>query len=285
MTVALPDVATALDELALFARARLIKAAAPVTRRKQAAVLAEAAADMAEEIAAYFERFAERALPSVSKAVAIRWDPDDIDWDIEERELSAIMATWYATVGTEAYTLVSEQLGTQIAWNLNSRGVKRVMASIATRVVGITDTSREALRRTVLDAIDRGLSIEQLVAGDDGFTGLREMVRGWAGLTGEVARDASDRRRLAAEERQALSRAQTIARTETATAYSLASINGYRDSGLVDEVQVLDGPDCGWSSHDDPDLANGMVVSLDDAEAYPVSHPNCQRAFAPVAAR
>jgi hypothetical protein len=77
-------------------------------------------------------------------------------------------------------------------------------------------------------------------------------------------------------------RALVIARTETGTAYNLASLEGYRASERVERVQIFDGDECGWTEHDDPDLADGSVRTLDEAEAFPLSHPNCVRAWAPV---
>ena len=47
-------------------------------------------------------------------------------------------------------------------------------------------------------------------------------------------------------------------------------------------VQVYDGPECGWTEHDDPDLADGSLRTLEEADEYPLSHPHCQRAFGPV---
>ena len=77
-------------------------------------------------------------------------------------------------------------------------------------------------------------------------------------------------------------RALVIARTDSGTAYNLASLEGYRASGRVEMVQIFDGDDCGWTEHDDPDLATGSVRTLAEAGAHPLSHPNCVRAWAPV---
>jgi len=77
-------------------------------------------------------------------------------------------------------------------------------------------------------------------------------------------------------------RALVIARTETGTAYNLASLEGYRASERVEHVQIFDADECGWTEHDDPDLADGTVRTLDEAEECPLSHPNCVRAWAPV---
>ncbi len=89
---------------------------------------------------------------------------------------------------------------------------------------------------------------------------------------------------IEADESGAFSRARAlvIARTETGTAYNRTALAGYRASGRVEKVQVFDGDGCGWTRHDDPDLADGSVRTLDEAEKCPLSHPNCVRAWAPV---
>lgn len=46
-------------------------------------------------------------------------------------------------------------------------------------------------------------------------------------------------------------------------------------------VEVRDGADCGWTSHDDPDRANRTLRTVQDALAHPVAHPNCQRELLP----
>ncbi|MGY5127280.1 hypothetical protein [Streptomyces nigrescens] len=46
-------------------------------------------------------------------------------------------------------------------------------------------------------------------------------------------------------------------------------------------LEVQDGPDCGWESHDDPDRAHQTVRTVADAIAHPLAHPHCQREFLP----
>jgi hypothetical protein len=46
-------------------------------------------------------------------------------------------------------------------------------------------------------------------------------------------------------------------------------------------VEVRDGADCGWTSHDDPDRAHRTLRTVQDALAHPVAHPNCQRELLP----
>ena len=72
--------------------------------------------------------------------------------------------------------------------------------------------------------------------------------------------------------------AEMLARTKTATAYNLGSIHG---SPGVRFYEIIDGPNCGWSRHDDLDLADGKIVSRDDALGNPIAHPNCVRTINP----
>ncbi|MER5302121.1 hypothetical protein ABT039_22060 [Streptomyces lasiicapitis] len=46
-------------------------------------------------------------------------------------------------------------------------------------------------------------------------------------------------------------------------------------------VQVTDGPDCGWSSHTDPDRAHHTMRSATQAAEHLIAHPGCRRAFVP----
>lgn len=69
---------------------------------------------------------------------------------------------------------------------------------------------------------------------------------------------------------------QMVIRTKTAEAYQLGGFNQASGHG-IQFVEVMDGPGCGWASHDDTQQANGMILELDEARAYPVSHPNCRR--------
>ncbi|MFB7649473.1 hypothetical protein ACFC0S_16460 [Streptomyces sp. NPDC056084] len=46
-------------------------------------------------------------------------------------------------------------------------------------------------------------------------------------------------------------------------------------------VQVIDGPECGWTSHDELDRAHDTLRSADEAASYPIAHPGCLRRFIP----
>lgn len=46
-------------------------------------------------------------------------------------------------------------------------------------------------------------------------------------------------------------------------------------------VQIVDGPECGWVSHEDTDHADGTLRTIDAAAAYPIAHPGCVREMVP----
>lgn len=71
---------------------------------------------------------------------------------------------------------------------------------------------------------------------------------------------------------------QVAMRTTTAKAYNAGTLAGNKD---VEFFEIFDGPSCGLTRHDDPQAALGLVVDRSTAAAYPISHPNCRRAFGP----
>jgi hypothetical protein len=75
--------------------------------------------------------------------------------------------------------------------------------------------------------------------------------------------------------------ADTVIRTTTAQAYVHGSLNASREAG-VGYMVCSDGADCGLASHDDPQLASGLVAPIETAEAYPIAHPRCARSWSPM---
>ena len=58
--------------------------------------------------------------------------------------------------------------------------------------------------------------------------------------------------------------------------YNLATVVGwYVANGIVTH-------NCGFTSHDDADHADGSIRTIDEFEAYPVAHPRCVRSRGPV---
>ncbi|MFD5878509.1 hypothetical protein [Streptomyces yangpuensis] len=44
-------------------------------------------------------------------------------------------------------------------------------------------------------------------------------------------------------------------------------------------VQVIDGPECGWTSHPELDRAHNTLRSVEEAATFPIAHPGCLRRF------
>lgn len=244
---------TLVDDLVVHARGRLAKATQSASIAARDALVEPFTADLAD----YFDAMGKRVLGTVSKALEIGWDPaDDVDWTIEDKELNKVLARWYATLGETAFAAVADQLAVELRFDLNARPVAAILDRVGTRVVGISETSRELLAGIVQRATEQGLSVDQLIPQ------LEQAFTSWS-----------------------TSRAATVALTETANAYNLAAAAGYAASGLVEEVEIFDGDECGWDGHDDPDLADGSIRTLEEFTDMPISHPNCQRSAGPVVVR
>jgi len=240
------------------ARARNEDAQARITKRLQDRALAAALPRMARRVSAAFQKVARRSIRE-AKEVTYPLAYSEPEWDPFAREMRQILTQEYLALGAIAVSGVEDQLGITLTFDLNERILG--MADIGSKVKGITDDSRDAIKSTIRQGIDDGVHPSVIAKR------MQDQLNGWAGLE-DLTR----------------SRAYTIARTETAHAFNLGAIAGYRESGLIDTVRVLDGAGCGWTYHDDPDVAHDSIRTLDEAQAQPSSHPNCVRAFAPVVA-
>lgn len=72
----------------------------------------------------------------------------------------------------------------------------------------------------------------------------------------------------------------TATRTTTIGIFNAGGFDLARGNDVA-WMEVFDGPDCGWTEHDDPDLADGTVRHIDDCEENDSAHPRCARSFAP----
>lgn len=73
---------------------------------------------------------------------------------------------------------------------------------------------------------------------------------------------------------------QMSIRSGASRAYNLGALDAASRKN-IQWMAVSDGPECGWTFHDDPETANGAIVTIDEARAYPIAHPNCKRQFRP----
>ena len=233
---------------------------------------------VAIEVGRYFRSSWSRMAPGIrrvlerrTKALAdeIGLELSTISWDQENRILERILRRMMLSVVDEASDVAGLELGGRFDLPMD---LSRVVGDIGTRVRAITETTRRRLAARIVEGLDQGLSVEQIVRGTEKYDGLRNMVDRWAstGIAPFAGRVGTVPLRS--------SRAYLIALTETGNAFNRATLERYRES-FVEVVEVFDGPDCGWTAHNDPDLANRSTRTLDAAKAHPLAHPRCQRAF------
>lgn len=160
--------------------------------------------------------------------------------------IEVLMRRYYPLIVENAFGDAS-LAGVPVAFDLENEFVQTVIDRLAHNVRNVAETTKDEIRALVAKQAKEGWSMERL---------QEEIV-----ARGQIA---------------SRTRALTIARTETGTAYNLGSIAAYR-AGDVTHVDVLDGDD------DEPCAsANGSRWTLEEAEANPLGHPNCTRAFSPV---
>lgn len=233
--------------------------------------LRSAAADVGESIDSFAGRSAVRRSWRIRKAGPADFSVPGATWNRLERELDGILSDLYAEIGTDAFGDVSKEIGIAVDPDLREVITPGAREAVGKDVTAISTSSRNDLTEAVATAVNRGYSVEQLTAGvkGDSFSGLRGIVDRW-----QADNPVST----------TIDRATLIAKTELANAYNIGTLDAYAVSGLVELVNVFDGASCGWTTHTDPDLANGKRVPIDEARAHPISHPNCQRAFGAVIA-
>ncbi|MQY40531.1 hypothetical protein SRB17_85640 [Streptomyces sp. RB17] len=193
-----------------------------------------------------------------------------------DTEARAFVARQLPHLYEEGARAAAEALGGHFSWTLIHREALQALAS---------DSYADFLRRS---------EEEQRMAAAFGRA-VREAARRAVPLLAadhttalQVAKALADR--LAAEHQltyviyrngarmpvQAWAESATLAKS--AVACNAGTLNRAREAG-VQWMEVCDGADCGWASHQDTDKPNGTLRSVEDAAAWPISHPRCRRAF------
>lgn len=219
-------------------------------------------ADQADRVAQRLRRLAEgQAALMVNIHVQTKaefpFGADDLMPGSEDAGLRVVLNPHVLAAAESGWEAAADEFAIDAAFDVENPHVGRVLSSASSeRVRRINDVTRETLRRTLDAGADRGYSVYQMANGvtADDFPGIRSVVE-------ETYRG----------------RAETIARTEMAWGSNQGATALYASEGVT-HVEVLDGMD--W---DEPcQAANGQTWTLERAEAEPLQHPNCQRAFAPV---
>jgi hypothetical protein len=208
--------------------------------------------------------------------------PDEIDSTFRELYKAAFELILETTGAT-----IAETLSMPIGIMLDDPVARDMIRNWATRkgLADISTQTREAIMGALADGREAGDGAEALARRIRGYVEGRKMYpgvyqdafdaakkRGWGDAAAEKAGDRAARQY----------RSETISRTETKIAQNKSSILSYRNNQVVKGLLVFDGDDCGWTTHDDPDKADGKQVTFDEADAYPLAHPRCLRNFAPI---
>lgn len=182
---------------------------------------------------------------------------DDL-WQTEaERE--ALQTAYLALLdelGPEAFKVPARLVNLTLSWDVEHEWIKAARDRLAEKVVRINETTRNAIAEEVAEGLRRGYSIPRIANGysDEAFRGIRGVF-----------------------DQASTARAETIARTETAMMFNASASAAYRTAG-IQYVSVFDGsgdPGCAEAA--------GSRWTLDQADDNPIEHPNCVRAFAPLA--
>jgi hypothetical protein len=232
------------------------RAAARIAEARRPSIAAFFAAQGERVVAAYRAPVGVAALAGANgrHALAVR----DLDWGREDAALRSVLDRLYRLAGETAYGAINDQLGTSLSFDLANPHVRDVVGRLGLRVTGINAESRDLIAEAVTRGELAGKTVDEIA--DD----LKGLFDGWSDW-----------------------RASTVARTESMTGYAEASLVGYRQSGLVDRVQLLDNP-----AHTEPYGASdgltcaerdGLIVPLADASRHvEAEHPNGSLSLSPV---
>lgn len=252
-------------------------------------VFQDIGADVAERIGAGVQGKALGDFP-------LSWDlllnnPELIDKSIPldqyDQMLTEVYTAHYQDIAAETAKAVSDYYGldVNVGTMLQDPRMLDVIRSGGTRqgLVDLKKQTRDAIYSALGDAREAGEGpavalkrIKDYVEGANLYNGIydrrykRELERGASeSFAREAATEAANRYR-----------AETIARTETKHAQNASSLEAYEIADF-ETVTCHDGDGCGWLRHDDPDLANGKVVTIAEARDHTLAHPRCLRSFSP----
>jgi len=168
-------------------------------------------------------------------------DHDDVKDALDDATLQALNAA-----GAD----LAPFLGVKATFSRPMPEVQDVLDTLASRIVGISDTTKADIRSLIGKMLGRegGASPDQLAKA------VREHV-----------------------EQTYRNRAMTIALTESGNAYNAGQLLSYAKSGVVSKVKVHDG-----DYDDECKKTNGKTWTLAHAANNLLAHPRCRRAFIPI---
>lgn len=239
---------------------------------------------LAEQVISLYRESQQRLMTALADALDARQPAPrirDLLAEVEDQLDSALAghATWLSESVPVIYevggTAMAEALAVRFQWagvheravtELARRDFEQVAATLRDVAADTRRTMRDLLRETVRREI-----LEGIPGGRGSADFLAELQRRTGVLTVRYSNGAH----------HALADwADTAARTEAAKAHNAGGLTEARVEGVT-YMEGLDGADCGLSSHEDPTKANGLIVPIETAEAYPLAHPRCARSWSP----
>jgi HK97 family phage portal protein len=234
-----PDTRAAVATTARDAYDALMRQGAPALRRFWR--------QQGERVVALATRGRDGAWPS-DHILELR-DVAQIDWDEEEDLLREVLDAIQQRATRRGWMSASSQGIPASAYDIANPYVQTVLGEVGTRIQGINQTTMNDVRKIVGDALDEGVTMDDLASRLKGL--FQETYK---------------------------SRSLAVARTESQVAYNLGATAAGKNSGVVDYAELMDNPD-----HDtDPGSdgltcasRNGLIVPLDNVPMHvSAEHPN-----------
>lgn len=178
------------------------------------------------------------------------------DGDEERRRLADILEPRYRAMLEAVNRALIALYGLDATrFVVSDQAANLLLVDAAQRVVRIDETTRQAIVEQLRIGQELGLSTWEIANGNAaiGYHGIE-------GLYSETWKG----------------RAETIARTELQHANNTAALQRYASSGMVDQVQIIDGDEWDGACA----ARNGRIVPI--SEHPRLLHPNCTMVLVPV---
>lgn len=189
-------------------------------------------------------------------------------------ELDASALAWIDGDLPELYRMGAAQGGIEFRWNAEHREAVGMLAQDTyDELLGATRYVRRDTKAFIREAAKLRVRSVQLA-------GRTAAEQGRA-----LAEDLADRGIASVTYRNGARHGlgeygSMVVRTKSALTYNTGTFQNGVAQG-VEWFECYDGPDCGLTAHDDPRLANGLILPAREAFAYPIAHPNCARSWGP----
>lgn len=180
---------------------------------------------------------------------------DAVDTDTAQEALTEAFERGFLQIAEQVSEAIGQTFG--FAFELDDVAQRNVMRAGGLNA-GLIDLDQQT-RDSIFDALATGRA--------EGLNGdaLARHIRGFV---------------EAGPWRDAATRAQVIARTEGANAANVATLEAARTMPETNHVQIFDDR-TGFGDTACVE-ANGTVVTIDEADAIGLAHPNCTRSFVPI---